>query len=72
MLLFIYIGFLRDDTNALTSKHHFAASRSKMSGLQSTFAAMITKEQIEWGELASLLIEEDYNLSTMVPINLFT
>ena len=38
MLLFIYIGFLRDDTNALTSEHHFAASRSKMSGLQSTFA----------------------------------
>ena len=26
----------------------------------------ITKEQIEWGELASLLLEEDYNLSTMV------
>ena len=32
----------------------------------------ITKEQIEWGELASLLIEEDYNHSTMVLINLFT
>ena len=26
----------------------------------------ITKEQIEQGELASLLLEEDYNLSTMV------
>ena len=32
----------------------------------------ITKEQIEHGELASLLIEEDYNLSTMVPIKLYT
>ena len=32
----------------------------------------ITKEQIEHSELASLLIEEDCNLSTMVLINLFT
>ena len=26
----------------------------------------ITKEQISWGELSSLLVEEDYNLSTLV------
>ena len=39
MLLFIYIGFLRDDTNTLTSEHHFAMSRSKMSSLQSNFTA---------------------------------
>ena len=32
----------------------------------------ITKEQTECRELASLLIEEDYNLSTMVPIKLYT
>ena len=32
----------------------------------------ITKEQIEYGELASLLIAEDYNLSTMVLIKLYT
>ena len=32
----------------------------------------ITKVQIEQVKLASLLIEEDYNLSTVVLINLFT
>ena len=32
----------------------------------------ITKEQIECGELASLLIEEDCNISTMVLIKLYT
>ena len=32
----------------------------------------ITKEQIECKELASLLIEENYNLSTMALIKLYT
>ena len=31
----------------------------------------ITKEQILCGELASLLTEEDYNLTTMVTIKLY-
>ena len=32
----------------------------------------ITKEQILHGELAFLLIEEDYNLATMVTVKLYT
>ena len=31
----------------------------------------ITKEQILHGELASLVIEEDYNLATMVTVKLY-
>ena len=31
----------------------------------------ITKEQILYGELASLLIEDDYNLATMVTVKLY-
>ena len=64
-IFYIIAGVCRNNSDPIAGKHSTIPSRSKKSSLRPPLPS-ITHEQIACGELASLLEEDDYNLTTMV------